>query len=390
MQPRLNAAAVCLLIMLIPFPSQGQQVKFFEGSFKEALARAKEQQKLVCLFTYTEPCERCDIQRVHCFSNRDVAEMLEKDFIPLQRNLRRGEGVLFAMKYRTDRHAESLVFDSDGRLLIRFTGPWGAEGFLRELPRRLEHNVIKNRPGISPSMELEYPQFLRNAIEGISWPTPSTVEQYLAEHPDWSEEVTWSAVTLLVQGEQVDRYILDNYQKLSRLYGKDEMERRAVAVIERRLGTALTNRSLQEGEAALKTLKVILPGYWPSYRGLFYHDFYVAVRNFQELKEVLDDDSYKGEFITPAQPQMLNNAAWTIYEHCDDSEVLMWAVDVMREVIEKNALYAYVDTYAALLYKTGQYEEAEKPARHAIEIGTRSGEDTAGTEALLRLIREKL
>jgi|GEM_PF-2428953 len=389
MPPILRAAAVCLLSLLSVFPAHAQRVKFFEGSFKEALAQAKEQNKRVYLFTYTEPCQYCDSHRASCFRDRDVADMLEKNFVPIQRNLQRGEGVLFAMKYRADRHAESFVFDSDGRLLIRFVGPWTADAFLRELTRRLERDIIADRPGISPTLELPYPEFLRNAIEGTARPTSANVVQYLAEHPDWSEEVTWSVLTLLVKDEQLDRYILDNYQKLSKLYGKDEMERRAVAVIERRLGKALKNRSLPEVEAALKTLKNILPGYWPSYRSLFYNDFYIAVQNFQELKDVLDDDSYKGEFITPAQPQMLNNAAWAIYEHCEDHEILMWAVDVMRGIIEKNAPYAYVDTYAALLYKTGQYVEAEKQARHAIEIGIRNGQNTSSSEKLLRLIHEE-
>ncbi|MBE0645891.1 MAG: hypothetical protein IH600_17555 [Bacteroidetes bacterium] len=66
---------------------------------------------------------------------------------------------------------------------------------------------------------------------------------------------------------------------------------------------------------------------------------------------------------------------------------LAWATNLMKKVTDQKPKWEYIDTYAALLYKTGKLKEAEKQALRAIEIGSKTGQAMDSTRALLARIR---
>ena len=59
-------------------------------------------------------------------------------------------------------------------------------------------------------------------------------------------------------------------------------------------------------------------------------------------------------------------------------------------VLVKEPSYVYIDTYAALLYKTGKLSEAKAQAKLAIKVGKADGEKTTETEKLLMQIEDAL
>jgi hypothetical protein len=83
----------------------------------------------------------------------------------------------------------------------------------------------------------------------------------------------------------------------------------------------------------------------------------------------------------------LNEYCWAIYEGCEDEAIVKRASDIMAKVVVANPMYAQMDTYAALLYKSKQYNEAETVAVNAIAKGKSENSDVSGTEALLEKIK---
>jgi hypothetical protein len=84
---------------------------------------------------------------------------------------------------------------------------------------------------------------------------------------------------------------------------------------------------------------------------------------------------------------LLNNVAWTFYEHIDDSANLDKAIAWSKKSLELNANYYSTDTYAALLYKRGKKSEAESAAKQAIALAEKEGMDSAPTKELLKKIQ---
>jgi len=87
---------------------------------------------------------------------------------------------------------------------------------------------------------------------------------------------------------------------------------------------------------------------------------------------------------------LLNNVAWSFYEKVDDAKMLAKAVAWAKKSIDLDCNYYNCDTYAALLFKTAQYEDAKLAAEKAIEQAKAANEGYDETMELLGKINEAL
>lgn len=86
----------------------------------------------------------------------------------------------------------------------------------------------------------------------------------------------------------------------------------------------------------------------------------------------------------------LNNLAWYYYNYVDDPAGLQIALECVKRSMELDKNYNNTDTYAALLFKTGENTKALKVAKEAIEIAKANDEDYETTTDLINEIIEEL
>lgn len=86
----------------------------------------------------------------------------------------------------------------------------------------------------------------------------------------------------------------------------------------------------------------------------------------------------------------LNSIAWDYYLYGMEPEDFEKAKKYAIRSVELDKNYSNLDTYAALLYKTGEYTQALKTAKQAIELAKKNGEDHTVTTELINKIIEKL
>lgn len=86
----------------------------------------------------------------------------------------------------------------------------------------------------------------------------------------------------------------------------------------------------------------------------------------------------------------LNTLAWHAYEEHNLVDELLKAIEIVKRSISLDENYHNLDTYAALLYKTGRYEAAIKKAKEAIEAAKQDNLDYTATTELLLLILDKI
>lgn len=86
----------------------------------------------------------------------------------------------------------------------------------------------------------------------------------------------------------------------------------------------------------------------------------------------------------------LNYLAWNAYENSNDINILLKAIKMVERAIELEKNYSNLDTYAALLYKTGNYKQALKRAKEAVDIAKVKGVDYSSTTELIDKIIENM
>ncbi len=86
----------------------------------------------------------------------------------------------------------------------------------------------------------------------------------------------------------------------------------------------------------------------------------------------------------------LNTLAWHAYEEHNLIDELLKAIEIVKRSISLDENYHNLDTYAALLYKTGRYEAALKKAKEAIDVAKQDDLDYTATTELILLILDKI
>ena len=108
-----------------------------------------------------------------------------------------------------------------------------------------------------------------------------------------------------------------------------------------------------------------------------------------EHGEALEFDDIRIEKIWENASE-LNSLAWHAYLEHEDISSLLIGLDIVKRSIELEENYHNVDTYAALLYKTGRYDDAFNKAKEAIDIAKRDDLDYSSTSELIGEIAKKL
>ena len=110
------------------------------------------------------------------------------------------------------------------------------------------------------------------------------------------------------------------------------------------------------------------------------------IKKFQRKKDWANYSKLVSDYIQKYDDKNandLNSYAWTFYENIDDKTMLTKAAAWAKKATELDDNYPYNDTYAAILYKSGNYSEAKKIAEKAIALAKKNGDDYKETEALL-------
>lgn len=87
----------------------------------------------------------------------------------------------------------------------------------------------------------------------------------------------------------------------------------------------------------------------------------------------------------------LNNFAWGVYEQSqvNETEKIQTAIKCSVRSIEIDNNYANNDTYAWLLYKSGEKKKAFKQAKKTIDLAKKNNQDYSETQKLIDIIASK-
>lgn len=124
---------ITLLLNTVVIMAQTKGMIFFEGSFKAAMAKAKQEKKYLFLDAYTSWCGPCKTMEHEVFTDPAVAEFFNANFICIRIDMEKGEGCTLSEKLRSVNGYPSLLFFSpQGYLFKTVLGSREPKVFLEE------------------------------------------------------------------------------------------------------------------------------------------------------------------------------------------------------------------------------------------------------------------
>ena len=108
---------VVLSTTTISFAS-AQGIKFVESNFKEALAQAEQEKKLLFMDCYTSWCGPCRLLANRVFPNDSIGQFFNKHFVSLKVDMEKGEGPALARQYGVKAYPTLLFIDPSTQEIV--------------------------------------------------------------------------------------------------------------------------------------------------------------------------------------------------------------------------------------------------------------------------------
>jgi thioredoxin-related protein len=379
--------SIFLLMTCVAVIANANEVKYFNKSWAEVKAKAKAEHKYIFIDCYTDWCGWCKVMDKETMVDPTIVSKITDKFIAVKMDMEHGEGVKLAMKYHISSFPTFMFFNEDGEFVYQSFGYEKANDFIKELDKSLDKTKQFKAPGYSASIDIDFPEFYKKAHAENgkrAFPKTEEIAAFLDQQKDLFSEVSWAVICMHNVDDKHSQFFLDNLAKFKSLYGNSTVNEQVSVVLDNKLIKAIKAKSNNELTEVLKMVDKYVTEDPKGTKTSFKISYYKETDNWDKFAEAFSDYLIKNGY---KSTNYINSECWTLYEKCDDKTVLKKATGWMKEVVSTDPSYANLDTYAALLYKTGQNKEAETWANKAIETGKKAGEKTTATEALLKKIK---
>lgn len=132
--------AVTMLFLSLAVSAQKKEIHFEKLSLKEALAKAKSENKSVFVDCFTSWCIPCKQMEANVFTQDSVADFYNKNFINIKVDMEKGEGPSVKKMYTIEAYPSYLVLDADGKIRNKFVGGMSAKDFIANASKGLTAN----------------------------------------------------------------------------------------------------------------------------------------------------------------------------------------------------------------------------------------------------------
>ncbi|MGL5890728.1 MAG: thioredoxin family protein [Bacteroidia bacterium] len=376
--------AILFAVLISSVLSAGEGIRFAEGNWEAIRDKAQKENKYIFLDGFTDWCYWCKVMDKQTFPDKAVAELLNTKFISVKRDMERGEGKQLSMKYHVASFPTYLVFSPQGELVYSIVGFREPADFIAELNNAMNPEKHEKRPGLSAVLDPGYPEFYKNAFGPSKERVPAKEEEintFLDGQKDLMSEVAWSVMWRFPLSDKHADYLINNRAAYVNLYGAYNVDNKVQQIFLGRVKQAADEKD----ENAFNKVYYHAQKAYPDDPRLAFEfklTYYSGVKDWEKYASSYEDYARNG-----VSPGITNMISWTLFEECDDKVILGKAVIWMKEASDKEPSYAIIDTYASLLYKTGNLDEAEIQAKRAIAQGKKEGEGTDATKELLEKIK---
>lgn len=373
------------------------QMKFEEDkSFKDLLATAKKEKRLLFVDAYTTWCGPCKLMAKNVFPQENVGDFYNANFINSKIDMEKGEGIEIAKKYNVRAYPTYLFINGDGELIHRVTSYYQPDEFIKVGQEAVD--PTKQMGALQKRFEAgdKDPEFLKSFIKVFTFADADLATKAAAIYFEGNEgaaltEQDFNTLFSLTKDSKSALFPVFISRKAEFL--KVMPEAAYDKTIQNFKINAVFNNAYNSKTKILDEKKYIAEaGKMMSQeevrKMLLKSKMRVANANkdkvaYQKLAVALYKDGTSPEFSS----NELNSIAWNFFENATDKEALNQAIRWAQQSVKLSEGYANTDTLANLYMKAGDKTNARSTAQKAIELAKKEGEDFASTQKIIDALK---
>lgn len=381
-----------ILFVLIALFSIGQTyaqgIEFFHGTFAEALAKAKTDNKLVFMDAFAEWCGPCKRMAATVFVDEKVGKFMNANFICLKTDMEKGEGPELSRKFDVSAYPTLLFLNSEGGLVQRTVGALPADGFVTAAKQAL--GKVDNTKEFEKSYAegKREPELILSYVRALNRSGKSSlkiVNEYL-QKADMKQPMT---LKIIFEGtSQADSKVFDqlikNRAAIVALYSEQQVKDKIENAIEKTGENAVQFRSADLQNEAKSKMKAHLPEKAEAF----------ALDMDMKFSRATNDIKGYCKACESAVKKDGKNDARSLYaiakEMTDafpnEKPVLKDAEKYLKKAAENGGLVEYYYLYAKTLHLNGKKADALTNAEKALKIAQNTQQNAV--QAIQQLIEQ--
>ena len=235
---------IIFISILCAFSSFSQGIDFFHGTWEEALAEAKKQQKIIFVDAYAQWCGPCKRMAKNVFTHEKVGEFYNDNFINLKLDMENGEGLKFRRNYPVSAFPTLFYIDSAGEIVHKQKGAQQVDGFIKL------GKMVLGKVDYSKDFAAEYekgnrkPEFMYNYVKALNKskkPSLKISNEYLRTQKDLTTEFNLRFIheAAVEADSRIFDMMIENEKEIGMLVGLEALKNKVQVACENTLAKAI-------------------------------------------------------------------------------------------------------------------------------------------------------
>ena len=353
-----------------------QGIEFEHGTFDEALAKAKAENKMVFMDCFTVWCGPCKMLSSEVFPQKEVGDYFNANFVSIKMDMEKGEGIELRKKYGVKAFPTLLWLDAEGNLQHKALGSMSAPALIEVAKTAFDTEKnwgsfakkYNNGERSIPFLQ-EYILTAKSLYEDVDEATEAYYAQRTNEELFNAKDVEIMSATIKSVNDKKFIFVMENKAKFKDVVGEATINNFIEQIMEQDFNNAMRTRN---EETIAQKKKELIELDEEIANKLF------ALMNLQQLYRDPDKNKFFDGLADFALKYEFNNAktlnqyAWMIVDAKIEvkEDILQKALKMAKKAAELDKSFATIDTYAYALYKVGEIDEAMKMAKKAVDLAS--------------------
>jgi thiol-disulfide isomerase/thioredoxin len=393
-----NIAFVLSLFIGFSAFSQDRKIEFRHLTWAETLEASKTENKPIFIDCYTTWCGPCKWMSANIFTDNSVADYFNENYIAVKFDMEKGEGLDLANQFKIRAYPTLVHTNAKEEILFVSVGADpDPKSYIANAKQALdpENNLLyyqanKDEIMSNPKKMLGYFKMMSNA----NMVTQSDVDAYFKQFPvkEWTSDSNWEIITMtLMDGNnEIFKTIVENDNLFTDKHGVEAADFIANIYFYDLANMFYRAKTDEQKSAYAKKKRETLSSDFSQIKKVeFMIDSFEAERT-GEWETFSKLNAENGLKYYAENANKLNDIAWSMYEHTENSSYLNSALAMAEKATKLSESHAIMDTYANLLLVTGNPQRALEVETKALELAKKEGSNTKSYEEVISKINQAL
>lgn len=356
---------------------RAEGIRFFEGSWEEALAEAKRLDRIIFVDAYAVWCGPCKKMAADVFPDDKVGEFYNKNFVNLKLDMERGEGLKFREKYPVSAFPTLFYIDFTGEIVQQVRGAQQVEGFL-ELGKKALSQIDRSQQYVTAYENGDRdPELVFNYVRALNKAGKSSLKianDYLRTQKDLT--TPFNLRFIFEAAAEADSRIFDlliqHRKAIEPLESAQAVKDRIREACEATAQKAVEFRNRSLLDEAVAKMKKNYPEKASAFQLSMEMDYWSAMGDMDKYIAACNNYAKKEAAKDPNALSQLGSSIAKQFGH--NPKALQAAETFAKSAADKSTDYKHHLNYAAILHRNGKKDKALEAARKALELAKPAGD----------------